>query len=193
MSMLPSYRNQPIDCAANRLTGFYMRATLAFNGLVLLGDFNVKSKELCIQSFLQLYGLKNLITKTARYKNLEKTFSIDLILTSGWSRFQCSCVIKTGLCDFRKMNITIMKTTFQKLKLKNRYKMIILEKNFRRNYQWKTLVTGNGLEKFLQICIGVTLSHFYCFLAFSGGVQKTYCFLTFSGSIEMWYLTKMGT
>ena len=27
---MPSYRNQSIDLLANQLTGFYMRATLAF-------------------------------------------------------------------------------------------------------------------------------------------------------------------
>ena len=33
MPVLPSYRNQPIDLLCNQLTGFYMRETLAFNGL----------------------------------------------------------------------------------------------------------------------------------------------------------------
>ena len=35
MPVLPSYRNQSTDllCCANQLTGFFMRATLAFNGL----------------------------------------------------------------------------------------------------------------------------------------------------------------
>ena len=32
MPVLPSYRNQSLICIANQLTGFYMRATLAFNG-----------------------------------------------------------------------------------------------------------------------------------------------------------------
>ena len=33
MPVLPSYRCQSIDFCANHLTGFYMRATLAFNWL----------------------------------------------------------------------------------------------------------------------------------------------------------------
>ena len=33
MPAFPSYRNQSIDLSANQFTGFYMRATLAFNGL----------------------------------------------------------------------------------------------------------------------------------------------------------------
>ena len=31
MPVLPLHRNQSVDCSANQLTGFYMRATLAFN------------------------------------------------------------------------------------------------------------------------------------------------------------------
>ena len=44
MSVLPAYRNQSIYlhsksiCAANQLTGFYIRATLAFNGLSNLDE-----------------------------------------------------------------------------------------------------------------------------------------------------------
>ena len=33
MSLLPSYRDQQSICCANQLTGFYMRVTMAFNGL----------------------------------------------------------------------------------------------------------------------------------------------------------------
>ena len=33
MPVLPSYRNQSIDLLCKSMTGFYMRATLAFNGL----------------------------------------------------------------------------------------------------------------------------------------------------------------
>ena len=34
MPVLPSYRNQSIDLLANQLTSLYMRATLAFKGLI---------------------------------------------------------------------------------------------------------------------------------------------------------------
>ena len=50
-----------------------------------------------MQSFLELYGLRNLIVKTICYKNREKPSNIDLILTNSWSSFQCPCVIETGL------------------------------------------------------------------------------------------------
>ena len=43
MPVLPSYRNQSIVWHSKKLTGFYMRATLAFNGLKSKSRFdNVK-------------------------------------------------------------------------------------------------------------------------------------------------------
>ena len=51
--------------------------------------------------------------------------------------------METGLSDFHKMTVAVMKTTFQKLKPKITteiticFPMIDLEKNFRLNYQWK--------------------------------------------------------
>ena len=49
------------------------------------------------------------------YKNPENPSCIDLILTNNPS-FQNSGVIETGLFDFHKMTVTVMKTTSEKLK-----------------------------------------------------------------------------
>ena len=89
-----------------------------YKHIILLGDFNVETKEPCMQSFLELYGLRNLISEPTCYKNPEKPSSIDLILTNSSSSFQNSCAIETGLSNFHKMTITVMKTTFHKLKPK---------------------------------------------------------------------------
>ena len=100
-----------------------------------------------MQSFLKLYGLRNLISEPACYKIPKKFSSIDLILTNcSSSSFHNSCAIETRLFDFHKMNITAMKTTFQKLKPKLIYcrdffLMINVGKNFCPNYLWKILVT----------------------------------------------------
>ena len=86
--------------------------------VILLGDFNVEAKQPCIQSFLELYVLRNLISELTCYGNPEKHSSIDPILTNSLSSFQNSSAIEAGLSDFHKMTITVMKTTFHKLKLK---------------------------------------------------------------------------
>ena len=49
---------------------------------VLLGDFNVETKEPCIQSFLKLHGFRNLISEPTCSENPEKLSSIGLILTN---------------------------------------------------------------------------------------------------------------
>ena len=43
---------------------------------------------------------------------------IDLILTNSHYSFKNSCVMETGLSDFHKMIVSVMKTSFQKLKPK---------------------------------------------------------------------------
>ena len=60
-----------------------------------------------MQSFLEPYGLKNLISEPTCYKNPENSCSIDLIVANSLSSFQNSCAIKTGLPGFHKMTITV--------------------------------------------------------------------------------------
>ena len=71
-----------------------------YEHVILLGDFNVETKEPCMQSFLELYGLRNLISERTCYKNPGKFSSIDLILTNSSLSFQNSCAIGTGLSNF---------------------------------------------------------------------------------------------
>ena len=59
--------------------------------------------------------LKSLITEPTCYKNPENPTYIDLILTNHPLSFQNSCVLETGLSDFHKMTVTIMKASFQRL------------------------------------------------------------------------------
>ena len=61
------------------------------------------------------YNLTSMINKPTCYKNPERPSCIDLILTNCSHSFQNSCVIETGLSDFHKMVVTVMKTTYRKL------------------------------------------------------------------------------
>ena len=56
-----------------------------------------------------------MINKPTCYKNPERPSCIDLFLTNCPHSFQNSCVIETGLSDFHKMVVTVMKTTYRKL------------------------------------------------------------------------------
>ena len=59
--------------------------------------------------------MKRLIKEPTCYKNPNKSSCIDLILTKKPRSFQHSFVIETGLSDFYKMTVTVMKTFFEKL------------------------------------------------------------------------------
>ena len=69
-----------------------------------------------MESFCDWYRFKSFIKDPTSFKNLENFSCIGLILTNSPYSFQNSCVIETGLSDFHKMIVSVMKTTFQKLK-----------------------------------------------------------------------------
>ena len=64
--------------------------------------------------FCEIYDLKSPIKEPTCYKKRENPSCIDLILTSNPKCFQNSCVVETGLSDFHRMTVTVMKTTFKK-------------------------------------------------------------------------------
>ena len=108
--------------------------------------------------------IKNLIKDATCYKNPENPSCIDLILTNNPNIFRNSGVIETGLSDFRKMTVTVMKTTFEKLKpniIYYRDYRKFSDDRFRKNLISRLStenirVDCNGMEKFFQICIKTT-------------------------------------
>ena len=55
-----------------------------------------------------------MINKPTCFKNPEKPSCIDLISTNCPRSFQNSCIIETGLSDFHKLVVRVMKTTYKK-------------------------------------------------------------------------------
>ena len=79
-----------------------------FDNYLLMGDFNAEPNEPAISNFYQIYNTKNIKEKTC-FKNPENPTCIDLILTNSPSSFQDSTVVETGLSDFHKMCVAVMK------------------------------------------------------------------------------------
>ena len=138
-----------------------------YDNIILLGDFNVSIDDPHMDFFCEAYRLKSIIKDATCFKNLENPSCIDVILTNSPYSFQNSCVIETGLSDFHKMTVSVMKTTFQKLKPKivqyrdyTKFSNDEFRKKLVENLSLQNIPTdGNGLEKFLQICIS-TLDQF---------------------------------
>ena len=67
-----------------------------------------------LKDFCNLYLLKNLIKKPTCFKNLKNPKTIDLILTNRPRKFCNSDTLETGLSDFHKLTVTVLKMFFKK-------------------------------------------------------------------------------
>ena len=131
-----------------------------YDNTLLLGDFNDEIENNFLKEFCDLYGMKSLIRIPTCYKNPANSTCIDLMLTNSNRSFQNSCTIETGLSDFHKMIVTVLKIYFQKREAK-----VINYRDYRNfsNEEFRQQVlkdilkaTQNGdivsYESFLSIC-----------------------------------------
>ena len=81
-----------------------------------MGDFNAEPADTVVSDFCEIYNLKNIIREKTCFKNPNNPSCIDLIITNRPKSFQNSMVIETGLSDFHKMCITVMKMYYSKQK-----------------------------------------------------------------------------
>ena len=89
-----------------------------YDKFLLVGDFNAEDSEPCLKNFLYQYDAKNIVKQKTCFKSTDNPSCIDLFLTNSYRSFQNTCTVSTGLSDFHKMTITILKSTFQKSKPK---------------------------------------------------------------------------
>ena len=85
---------------------------MKFDDIILLRDFIVCVDDETMKTFCKSYCLESLIKQPACFKNPEKPSYIDLILTN---RPQSTHVIETGLSDFYKITIFVLKMPFRRL------------------------------------------------------------------------------
>ena len=83
-----------------------------------MGDFNVESNDANMKKCCLIYSCKNIVKDKNCFKNPLNPTCTDLIITNRPKYFQESEVIETGLSDFHKMSITVMKVFYNKQKLK---------------------------------------------------------------------------
>ena len=90
--------------------------TLKYDSIILMGHFNSEPADSVVPDFCKIYNLKNIIREKPCFKNLNNPSCIDLLITKRLKSFQNSVVIETGLSDFHKMCITVMKIYYSKQK-----------------------------------------------------------------------------
>ena len=85
-----------------------------YDNLILVGDFNYSTEENLLKNFCNDYHLENLIHEPTCFINILNPSSIDIMLTNRTRSFHQSKTIETGLSDFHRLTITILKTNFPK-------------------------------------------------------------------------------
>ena len=103
-----------------------------YDNFLTVGDLNSEITESSMHEFYSSYDLHNLCNKSNCHKNLEKLSCIDLFLTNSPRSFQNTQTIETGLFDFHKLVVTILRMCL----LNNPPKVIIYRdhKNFDKSH-----------------------------------------------------------
>ena len=83
---------------------------------LLIPDFNTETSEPRIDSFIYEHDLQNLVKEKTCFKSVENPSCIDLILTNNAMAFQNTTTVFTGLSDFHKLVLTVLKTSIIKSK-----------------------------------------------------------------------------
>lgn len=121
----------------NAISRQYDSLSEKYENFLLLGDLNSEVSEDSMQDFCDVYNLKSLVKVPTCFKNPENPSCIDLILTNKPRCFQNTTVIESGLSDFHKFTVTVMKTHFPKQSPKvinyRNYKYYVNE-NFRNDF-----------------------------------------------------------
>ena len=88
----------------------------SYDNFLVTGDLNSEISEMAMSEFWETCNLQNLVKDPTCYKNPSKPTFIDLILTNFPKSFQHTQTIETGLSDFHKLTLTVLKTHFSRLK-----------------------------------------------------------------------------
>ena len=81
---------------------------------LIVGDFNSEMTESTMENFCGTYHLHNLIKAPTCFKKSDKPSSIDLLLTNFPKSFLKSQTLETGLSDFHKLTLTVLKIHYKK-------------------------------------------------------------------------------
>ena len=88
------------------------------DNLILIGDFNLEPSNSKLQDVSINFSLNNLVQINTCFKNVSNPRCIDLILTNKKNHFQNTTAIETGISDFHKLVLTVLKAKYIKAKPK---------------------------------------------------------------------------
>ena len=105
-----------------------------------------------MSEFLYKNDSKNLVQAKTCFKNPDNPSCIDLFITNSTRSFQNTTTVATGLSDFHKMILSVLKSTFPKVKPKEiiyrnfkNFDLNNFKNDIRTNMQF--IVNYDGFEK----------------------------------------------
>lgn len=87
-----------------------------YDNLFIFEDLNYEVYESCLNSICKVNKLKNLVESPTCFKYPSSPSCIDLLLTNCLSCFAETPTFETGISDFHKMVVTILKINYKKQK-----------------------------------------------------------------------------
>ena len=85
-----------------------------YDHILLIGDFNSEISERPMHDFCNVYNLESLSNTSTCFKNPENPSCIDILLTKSKTNFDETLVLESGLSDFHKLVVPILKIYFKK-------------------------------------------------------------------------------
>ena len=84
----------------------------SYDKFLVVGDFNMQEGDVVLDDFLDEFHAKNLVKEPTCFKNPGNPSCVDLFITNSSGSFMRTSAVSTGLSDFHKMIVTVMRTTF---------------------------------------------------------------------------------
>ena len=133
-----------------------------YDKFLLAGDFNLEEDQVILDEFMDEFHAKNLVKEPTCFKSTDNPSCIDLFITNSYRSFQKTTTVTTGLSDFHKMVLIVLKTTFPIEKPKviayrsfSTYNVL----NFRQDLKENLCNKENTYYNFEKIFLNVLDSH----------------------------------
>ena len=114
-----------------------------YENVIIIGDLNMTVSDPKLEQIMISFSLSNLIKEPTCFKSTTNPSSIDHILTNQKSLFMKSTAIETGISDFHKCVLTILRSKFIKGSPK-----VISYRKLHDNLSTETI--ANALENVLE-------------------------------------------
>ena len=85
-----------------------------YDHIILIGDFNSEIIERSLQDFCNIYNLESLSNTPTCFKNPDNPSCIDLLLTNSRNSSDETLAVESGLSDFHKLGVSVLKSYFKK-------------------------------------------------------------------------------